>query len=217
MPDTFPTARFGFLDQEIDIERQTLTGGTALSGDTDRISTDGGGRVFAEFANGGLVDRETVLAWRALLGLLEDGVTPMVVPFCDPRHQPLTGRHLVTYSDGTSHSDGSLFAGGGPSAAASAGAALRATSLTLEGEFPRPLIGGEWFSVEHSVKGWRAYKVRSILGDVVSFTPPLRQAIVAGEPLDFAAPRCLMVQDGRASAALQSRRQTTAAIRFVEA
>lgn len=219
MADTFPTARFGFMQQEIDIERAVLEGGEAIAGGSDVIATDGGGRVFADFSDGSLVDRATVLAWRALLAILEEGVTPMVVPFCDRRHQPYGGEHRVTYGDGTTHSDGTLIAGGGPSASASADAPLRATSLAFSGAFAQPLIGGEWFSIEHPTKGWRAYKVRTVDADAgtLTFRPPLREAVAVGETIDFANPRCLMVQDGRASAALIARRQTTAAIRFVEA
>lgn len=219
MPDIFPTSRFGFLQQEVDIERQTLDGGTALSGAKDTISADGGGRVFAEFGDGALVDRDKVLGWRALLGLLESGVTPMIVPFCDIRHQPYGTEHLVTYGDGSVHDDGTLIAGGGPVASASFAAPLRATSLFFSGLFPRPLIGGEWFTIEHPTKGERAYKVGKVDADAgsMTFRPPLREAIDAGTALDFANPRCLMVQDGRAGAVLEYRRQTTAAIRFVEA
>ena len=218
MADIFPTGRFGFMEQEIDVERQTLEGGEAISGGSDKISTEGGGRVYAAFGAGELVDRATILAWRAVLGLLEDGVTPMVVPFCDPRHQPIVGRASSTYSDGTTHSDGTPFAGnaGGTMATASA-AALRATTLNFNAAFAQPLIGGEWFTIDHAAKGPRAYKVRRIGEGTLSFVPPLREAIPNGTPLDFNTPRCLMVQDGRASAALMNRRQTTAAIRFVEA
>lgn len=218
MADTFPTGRFGFMQQEVDIERQTLSGGTALSGATDRISADGGGRVFAEFGGGELVDRETVLAWRAVLAGLDEGVTPVIVPFCDARHQPYGGEHAVTYGDGTTHSDGTLFSGGGPFAEVTADAALRATSLSFNGAFSRPLIGGEWFTILHPSKGPRAYKVSSIDSDAgtLSFRPPLREAIEAGTKLDFSNPRCLMVQDGRASSAVMAKRHTTAQIRFVE-
>lgn len=218
MPDIFPTGRFGFMQQEVDIEGATLEGGEAIAGGTDRVATDGGGRVFADFGDGALIDRETVLAWRALLGVLEEGVTPMVVPFCDKRHQPYGGEHHVTYGDGATHSDGSLFSGGGSFAETTAAGALRATQLQMAGTFGRPLIGGEWFSIEHPTKGWRAYKVQRIDDDgTLTFRPPLREAVAIGETLDFSEPRCLMVQDGRASSALVNRRQTTAAIRFVEA
>ncbi|MCA9267645.1 MAG: hypothetical protein KDA41_04215 [Planctomycetales bacterium] len=219
MVDVFPTGRFGFMTQEIDIERATLEGGEAIAGGSDRISTDGGGRVFAEFADGSLVDRDTVLAWRALLGILEEGVTRMVVPFCDARHQPVVGPQTTTYSDDTSHSDGSLFSGSTAVLAATAAAVLRATTLEVAGALPRPLLGGEWFTIVHPAKGERAYKVRTVAddGSSLTFRPPLREAVAVGEELDFSHPRCLMVQDGRAPNRLEFRRATTAAIRFVEA
>lgn len=218
MFETFPTALFGFMQQEVDIERQTITGGAALSGAVDRVSADGGGRVFAEFGGGELIDRAKVLAWRAMLGRLDAGVTQMVVPFCDLRHQPYGGSAAVTYGDGTRHSDGTPFAPGGPAADSTIAVALRGTTLTLTGLFARPIIGGEWFSIDHPAKDWRAYRVRSVDAGTgaITFRPPLREAIEAGTSLDFANPRCLMVQDGRASSGMSFRRQTTAAIRFVE-
>jgi hypothetical protein len=218
-PATFPTALFGFLEQEVDIEGQTLDGGTALSGASDKVATDGGGRVFAEFAGGNLVDRNKVLAWRALLANLENGVETMVVPFCDLRHQPYGNEHTVPYGDGAVHSDGTPFAGGGPFAESTADAALRATTIEFNAVLARPLLGGEWFSVEHPTKGWRAYKVRTVDAEAgtMTYRPPLREAVPAGTQLDFANPRCAMVQDGRASARLGGRRHTVAAIRFVEA
>ena len=222
MAPVFPTSRFGFLEQEVDLERQTLRGATALSGEQDIVSADGGGRVFAEFAGGSLIDRPVVLAWRAILAILEEGVTRVIVPFCDKRNTPYGNEHLVPHSDGTPFSDGTLYAGGGPVASTSADMALRATEATLGISFARSLIGGEWFGIEHPNKGWRAYKVREVFEQTgstarVAFIPPLREAVPAGTPADFANPRCLMVQDGRASTRTQQHRYTDAAIRFIEA
>lgn len=219
---TFPTALFGFLDQEIDIERQTLKGGTSLSGDEDRVSTDGGGRVFADFSNGALVDRDKVLAWRALATILEEGITPIVVPFCDIRHQPFGGEHLVPHSDTTFFSDGSGYAGGGPIAQTATALDLRATSALFTVALPQPLLGGEWFSIQHATKGWRAYKVRTVEAQdagtaTVTFRPPLREAVEAGQIVDFENPRCLMTADARPGTRLTNRRQSDAAVRFVEA
>lgn len=214
----FPTALFGFKTQDVGIERQTLQGGTALSGGLDVIAVDGGGRVYAEFDNGELIDRDRVLAWRALLAILEEGVTAAVVPFCDPRHQPFGGEHRVTYGDGSVHSDGTPFSGGGPFAETTAPLELRATSLAFNGAFSQPLLGGEWFTIIHEGKGERAYRVRTVDAEsgTITFRPPLREAVPAGTELDFANPRCLMVQDGKASASIENRRYTKAAIRFVE-
>lgn len=219
MADVFPTALFGFLSKEIDVERQTVRGGTSIAGETDTVSTDGGGRVFAEFANGSLVDRSTVLAWRALAGLLEEGATAFVVPFCEIRFQPYGAVHAVPHSDDTPFSDDSLYAGGSSNLPALAAADLRATILSVDTALlPQALLGGEWFAIEHPTKGWRAYKVRRILSPTsISFVPPLREAVEIGEPLDFTYPRCLMVASGRPGTRTDYGRATEAAIRFVEA
>lgn len=216
----FPTALFGFKSQDIDIERQILSGGTSLSNDTDVVATDGGGRLYAEFGDGDLIDRDKVLAWRATLTNLEGGAASVVVPFCDVRHQPYGGGHLVPYGDGSVHDDGTLFSGGGPYAVATVAAPLRAASVTFSGVFSRPLLGGEWFTIDHPVKGPRAYRVRSIDGSTLSFRPTLREAIDASTPLDFSNPRCLMRQDPEArsaGSAITNRRHSVASIRFIEA
>lgn len=219
MADIFATGVFGFMRQDIDIERQTLSGGMSLAGEQDVISTDGGGRVFADFSDGQLVDRSANMAWRATITLLDGGVTPMVVPFCNARFQPYGPDHVVTYGDGARHSDGSPFVGGGPFGEVTANASLRAVSLLFNGAFSQPIIGGEWFTITHPVKGERAYRI--IKFDAVAgriyFRPPLRQSVAAGTELDFANPRCLMVQDGTVSSPTLYKRQGQAAIRFVEA
>ncbi len=217
----FPTARFSFDEQEVDIERRTVSGGTALSGEEDVIETDGGGRVFAEFASGPLLERADQLAWRAITTRFGSGTVPVIVPFCDRLHQPYGNEHDVTHSDGSTFDDGEEYSGGGPVASVVVDAALRATTLTLDVELAQPLIGGEWFSIEHPTKGWRAYNVQTVEGDddalTVTFSPPLREAVSAGDPVDFHEPRCLMRVDGRPPRKIEIGRYGEAAIRFVEA
>lgn len=218
MADTFPTCQFGFFEMEADIERVTISGGTSLANVEDMISTDGGGRVFCEFADAELVDREKVLAWRAIKTMLDEGVTEIVVPFCDPRHQPVnTPIEGVPHSDGSPFGDDSLYASGGGNGEVAAPAALRATSLTFTGTTEKPLIGGEWFSIQHPNKSHRAYRIGRIAGSTLTFRPPLREAITAGEVINFRNPLCLMRVEGRPGNRLQLGRITPAAIRFVEA
>lgn len=222
MTVTFPTARFAFDEQEIDIERRTISGGTALNDEEDVIETDGGGRVFAEFANGPLLDREDVLAWRAIGTRFGSGTEAIIVPFCDKTHQPYGNEHLVTHSDDTTFDDGTEYSGGGPVATASADAALRATTIEITIAFDQELVGGEWFGIEHPTKGWRAYNICTIIDQTdttatVAFRPPLREAVSAGDTIDFAEPRCLMRVDGRPGQRLELGNYGEAAIRFVEA
>ena len=215
-PITFPTGRFAFDEQEIDIERRTVSGGMSVAGDEDVIETDGGGRWFAQFSNGPLMERETTLAWRALTTLLGSGATPCIVPFCDLMHQPYGHEHEVPHSDGSPLGDGAEYEGGGPVASAVASASLRATSLQITLSSAVPLIGGETFSINHPTRGWRAYRVTTVDGDTITFRPPLREAVEAGEAIDFANPRCVMRVDGRPPQALSIGRYGEASIRFVE-
>lgn len=190
---TFPTGLFSFSDQEIDIERQTLSGGTSIDGEEDVVAVDGGGRVFADFSGGALVDKAQRMAWRALAAIIEEGATSLIVPFCDARHQPYSSAQHVPHSDDTPFSDGSLYTTGGTADIVDA-AILRATSLNLSLAEGISLGGGEWFSIEHPGKGWRAYKVRTIdeTGTTVTFRPPLREAVGAGDLVELKQPRCLM-------------------------
>lgn len=217
MVDTFPTRTFGFKTKEVDIERQTLKGGTSLSGEQDVVSSDGGGRVFADFGDGDTVDVSATLAWRAFTGMAEEGVGLFVVPFCDPRHQPVR-TEVTTFGDGATFDDGAVFSGLVGSATASGSAALRAVTLNIVNGLPVPLVGGEWFTIVHPTKGERAYKVlRAPSQSQIEFRPPLRQAIAAGTVMDFANPRCLMNVEGRPGTATSYARHSTPAVRFVEA
>lgn len=214
----FPTRLFAFVSREQGIERSTLRGGTAISGAEDIVSTDGGGRVYAEFAGGQLVDRAQVLAWRSMQAILDEGVSPIIVPFGDKRHTPYGGEVEVPHSDGTPFSDGGLYFSGGPSAVTVGAAALRATSIRLTVTALQPLIGGEWFSIEHPLKGWRAYRIATIAPDgTTTFRPPLREAVGDGVAVELSNPRCLMVQDAKAGSKLDFGRYTEAGVRFVEA
>lgn len=218
----FPTALFAFDDQEIDLERRVISGGVSLAGEEDTIATDGGGRWFAEFANGPLIERSPVLAWRAFTLIAEEGAQQVIVPFCDPMHQPYGDEHSVTHSDDTPFEDETEYEGGGAIATVATAAALRATTMTLDITLPQPLLAGETFSIEHPTKGWRAYRIRTISDQsdtsvTFTFRPPLREAVTIGEVADFNDPRCVMVQQGRAGSSLNLGRYSEAAIRFVEA
>lgn len=218
---TFPTSRFAFDEQEIDLERRVISGGVSLSNSEDLIATDGGGRWFGEFMGGPLLDRENTLAFRALTALLDEGVTEIIVPFCDPYHQP-GGAQSVPHSDNTPFGDDSLYEGGTAWAELSADAALRATTLELNISLPEELLGGERLTIVHATKLERAYQIAQVVEQTATtatiiIRPPLREATEAGAAVDFNDPRCLMVQQGRAGSKLELGLYGEAAIRFVEA
>jgi hypothetical protein len=200
----FPTCLFAPNDFQADLERRTISGGESLSGDEDLIATDGGGRVFVEIADTFLDDPEPALAWRALDAYCDGGVRAIIVPFCDGRHQPTNGSASVPHSDLATFSDEAEYSQGDASGEVAADAALRATVLVLSGLImPRALLGGEWLSIDHPTMRWRAYRIAEILEQdteagtaMVSIRPPLREAVTAGESVDFAKPRCVMRPDG---------------------
>lgn len=198
----FPTCLFAPEDSEADIDRRVISGGTALSGDEDLIGTDGGGRLFMNLGNAYLDEPETALAWRALSALSDGGLTPFIVPICDARHQPTDGLLTVPFDDDAPFDDETEFEQGDSEVTLAADAALRATTIQLDiTTLPRTLLGGEWFSIDHSVHRHRAYRIAEIPAQddttaTLVIRPPLREATDAGVSINFADPRCMMRVDG---------------------
>lgn len=217
----FPTCLFAPDGQEADLDRRIISGGTALSGNEDVVATDGGGRVFYEIADPYLDEPATALAWRALSAYLDGGVRPIIVPFCDGRHQPVGALIPTPHSDGTTFSDESEYE---PTLIGEAvGAAdLRATTMSIRiNALPRPLLGGEWFSIDHPSMRWRAYRIAEVLsvaGSIatVSFRPPLREAVSNGDEIDFGNPRCTMRLEGAMRSPMQMGFASGGPVRFVE-
>ncbi|MBI1179099.1 MAG: hypothetical protein GC201_00975 [Alphaproteobacteria bacterium] len=220
---TFDPGQFNFDDQDIRIALQSTSSGTSLSGIEEPIVTDGGGRLIAEFKNGTLLSREQNLLWRAMTAAMDGGATPVIVMFCDARHQPLGSPSYVPHSDDTPFDDDSLYSGGGYSDIESAqNKALRSTTMRIKiNSTEKDIIGGEWFGIEHATWGWRAYNVISItkfsgIQYDIEFRPPLREAIVSGDVLDFNRPRCQMRVAQATSNPLSMGRTGGADIAFVE-
>jgi hypothetical protein len=201
---------------EIDIERRTVSGGTALNGVEDVVVTDGGGRVYAQFTDPYLDDPTTAKAWRAISAYLDGGSTPIRVRFCDRRHQPDYDTNRVLHSDGTPFDDESEYQQGGISAAVTEAAALRSTSLRITFADDTSLVGGEWFSIDHAFMRDRAYRVAEVYGETIKFRPPLRESVPAGTPLNFADPCCVMRLDGDMRSGTVLGFSESAGVRFVE-
>lgn len=216
----FNPRQFGFDDWDFRIEGMALSPGPSLSGIEEPIRTDGGGYVAADFANGVLNKRESVLAWRAVTTAMDGGVNPVTVILCDRRHQPVVGLPGgVPHSDLTPFSDGSLYTTKGASGEVQAAAALRAVELVGQLITQRPLIGGEWFSILHPTWGHRAYNIMGLYPEGSNtrlvFRPPLREALTAGTAIELDTPRCRMRRVGKPSNPVKGR-IGAANISFVE-
>jgi len=216
--------------------RWSLRGVTKESGPTDsgviqvgRI--DGGGWWEAAFEGVLVEESDEWRTWQALESQLDGGATSCLVtrrvehtaPWPLVGGVPLMGYAPIPHDDGTFHDDGSGYYQPVIDASIVGSAALRATSLVLRFVYGGPLRGGETFSINHPVKNSRMYRIGTVVlndaGDsVVTFRPPLREAVTDGTPVEFDRPRCLMrlsTPDGMDIAAQDTWRGSGAPV-FVE-
>lgn len=144
----------------------------------------------------------TTLLWRAVRQIADGGVTPIVVPRNDARFRPWPvgfpqgDPDPIPFGDSALFSDGSGFYQPTISITADA-AALRSTSLDITILQAGALFGGESFSIQHETMDWRLYEIATVeytdaTHAVITFNPPLREAIEDDTELEFDRPRCLM-------------------------
>lgn len=188
-----------------DIVGNVISGGRTGIDAAPLVRTDGGGLIVAKLASISLRTAQQVRAWRALSALLDGGATPFVLPMCDKRYMPapviggvtLYGYPDVSHDDETAFDDDSGYSQPAVVANVVASAALRATSMAIHFSVGSALQGGEWFAIEHPTMGWRAYLIGSVTinsgnNSVVTFRPPLREAVTADTPIEFDQPKCIM-------------------------
>lgn len=143
------------------------------------------------------------LLWRAVRQICDGGVNAIVVPRNDTLFRPWpegltqsTGLSIPHGPDDTFFDDGSGYYQSIIDITCSA-AVLRSTSLTVSINYAGGLQGGESFSIEHEVLGWRLYEISTVtmITDTtatIRFHPPLREAVADGALLEFDRPRCVM-------------------------
>ena len=228
----FHPCQFHFGDQDIRVDGSTVSGGTSLSGFEDVIRTDGGGFWRADFTGADFGDRDDegraeTLAWRAANAGMQGGSVAVDVVFCDRLHQPVRDANRVPHSDDTPFSDASLYRSAGAEAVLVAvvngqAGGLRATVLDIRITSERALIGGERFTYQaRSDWGTRAaeiYDVEDRGGGVtrITFQPPIRGGIAAGDSLDFDDIRCRMRRVSAPSNALSMGAFSSGDISFQE-
>lgn len=140
--------------------------------------------------------------WRAVRQICNGGVAPIIVPRNDVLFRPWPEGVAVSAGMDIPYDDDSLFSDGvgyyQPIIDIVCGAGgLRATSLDISLIYSGELVGGESFSIEHSTMGWRLYEIATVeMADaesgVITFNPPLREAVAEGTSLEFDRPRCVM-------------------------
>lgn len=183
----------------------------SLSGMTEAKDFTGGGLVTAKFMNC-RPNNEGTAALRYLSylgGKFNSGTRTLWVPIWNDQFwaapadwkQGDTMFPLSTYSDGSTFSDGSSFANRIIESVASAAAALNAATVSFYAYGGTELLGGEWFGINHTNKGKRVYRVIGIssytlsgsgeASYTVTIDPPLREAIVSGDTLEWQRPEFL--------------------------
>lgn len=185
-----------------------LAGGLVMGGQNgvgvaQSVRLDGGGVWVADYGRIYLENGSRARLFRALRMLLDGGVNPVVLPDCDgiqpwpvESGSPVTSIDQITHSDGTLFSDGTGYGQRVIDIVTVGAAAHRATTMTVDIIRGSALGGGEAFSILHPEHGWRRYEIKTAIEDggntVITFGPPLREAVADGVELEFDHPRCVM-------------------------
>lgn len=206
-----PTLYVDFLEPEsmrFGTSGNAMDGGRNGLGESISIEMSGGGLVTGAYLNCNIYLPEqneyiNYLAARLNGGfraidvpIKTDGVGPFVT--LDRYMQPII---RTTHSDGSPHSDGAPYSQPSVYGQFAEDAPLNAgiVKIRLFGA-ARELRWSDWFSVDHSMKGNRAYRYWQVIAKsdednpvyTLAVTPPLRQAVTAGEFAEFVRPTCVM-------------------------
>lgn len=208
----------------VDLDSRTLAGPASVSGATQVVSSDAG--IFKVTLGGVVVKtRQQVLVHRAIAALLEGRLGSILIPICRA-YGPSSNAILmddqealfnpVPHSDDSYFDDDTGYVGSLTDVVLAADAAVRATTLNVTVNYAADDIQpGEHFSL-----GERLYRIRSYDADtgVMTIRPPLREAVPAGDELNFDDPvvRCRLASDDGMDLELSLRRFATPTIQFVE-
>lgn len=202
-----PTANVDFmplLAWEFDTQGGGVDGGRNGLGQTITISTTGGPVVTASIA-ALLYSPEHHEYGNMLAARLNGGFRFINVPIPSDFMGPFPGGGPIV--DGIPHSDGAFFSDGSGYSQASVYAELTADAPLNAGVISfrlfgasRPLRHSDWMSFLHPNKGWRATRYYDVLDQTdeqdpvytVAIEVPLREAMAAGDRIEFARPCCVM-------------------------
>lgn len=221
-----------------------LAGVAATPGDTGNsvsvlTRSDGGGFWKCSMGdvslsgNGAAVGKQrqrlSTLLWRAVRQICNGGVAPIVVWRNDTLFRPwpsgvdqTVGQDIPHLEDAVLFDDGTGYYQSTIDIAAGAGE-LRGTALNIALNYAGQLVGGESFSIQHPTMDWRVYEIATVsmssaVDGVITFNPPLREAVANGTALEFDRPRCKMRLANPGSMDLQVQPWTfnSASVEFVE-
>lgn len=207
-----------------DLDSRSLAGPASVSGATQVVASDAG--IWkATFGSVIVKSRQAVLVHRALAALLEGRLGSILVPLCRA-YGPSSDAVLtddeellfaeVPHSDDAFFDDDTGYVGSLTDVVLAANAAVRATTLVVTVNYAADDIQpGMHFSL-----GERLYRIRTYdsTTGVMTIRPPLREAVTAGDALNFDDPVCRMrlANDDGLDLELALRRYGTPSISFIE-
>lgn len=207
-----------------DLDSRSLAGPASVSGATQVVASDAG--IWkATFGSVVVKSRQAVLAHRAIAALLEGRLGSILVPLCRS-YGPSSGAVMsedekalfaqVPHGDDSFFDDGTGYVGSLTNVVLAANAAVRATTLMVTVNYAADDIQpGEHFSL-----GERLYRIRTYDATTGAMTirPPLREAVTAGDRLEFDDPVCRMrlMNDDGMDLELALRRFGNPTVQFIE-
>lgn len=177
------------------LSRNTSTD-VSLSGVQQIISSDAGIWKI-KYENIPVLDRQSVLIWRALEGLLQGRLNRIIVPIRE-FYQPYLPGTLSFIGDPTPFSDGAFFSDGiGFGTVAilvkvGTPAARRATAIHVAIFSADIIVAGQHFSIANRMYRITQVSYGSLSDAVLQFTPPLREAVTVNDVVEFDNPSCIM-------------------------
>ncbi|WP_412063971.1 hypothetical protein [Rhizobium sp. SYY.PMSO] len=199
---------------EFDVVGNAIDGGRNAVGESFAIELSGGGVATFVLNDCKIVTREGLRYMNKLAARLNGSFRNITVPIPTDWFGPfpsIGGKQTTTVTT-IPHTDGSVFASTSGFTQPTVWGEFRSDAALNAGQVdirvwgaPRD-IDGDVFSVEHDVKGWRAYRdwdgVKTGSGTAASsgitmpyddytlaIQPPLRQAVTVGTRIEFVRPR----------------------------
>lgn len=200
MPLEFPYDLLKYRSYRLDIFGSVFGGGMSNNGQQQVVNASGGGLWVLDMNFGSLRTPDQIRSWRAIRHGQQGGVVPVNISICEIRQAPRgaggSSYSSVPHSDGTSFSDGSLYAGSVVSAVTVSEISQHSTQVVIFVDGDAAILGGEYFSLEY---GEGRHELHVITysepvegGYLVKFEPPSRASHLAGADVEFAHPKCTM-------------------------
>lgn len=206
-----------------------VNGGRTLSGRARKIAWGAGGLWRASYLNIKIRTRDQILAAQALDAYLDAGATRIIVPRLPASRNPDGPVGYVPHSDGSSFSDGSLYAGEGSDTYIGGAVSRSATEIEIDRPLAATLLtGGEDFSLIDPDGLPEMHRIARILDAVVagerrvytvSIRVPMRSDAVAARELNFRNPAFVATLDNpeEFAAVLEGHRSGTFTAEWTEA